>query len=140
VHDEHHQVIRGIFEAQHDVEATFALFHPDIEWEDVSGLWTADWGRPRGIEDVREKFRRWFEIFRDVEFTPEDFTDVGEETLVTVHIKGRARVSEVPVEQRISLLFTVRDGLVARVRAYRDRSAALEAAGAGRPAPPEPLT
>jgi ketosteroid isomerase-like protein len=134
------EVIRGIFAAQNDVEAVYALFHPDIEWEDVSGLWLADWGKPRGHEAVRQTFRRWFEVFDEVEFTAEDFTDVGEDTLVTVHVKARARVSEVPVEQRVSMLFTVRDGLIARVRAYRERSAALRAAGADRTARPKPFT
>lgn len=120
-------VVRRLFEAQGDVDAVYSLFDPNIEWEDASGLWSADWGTARGTEELREAWRRWFGIFDEVDFDPEEFTEVGDNVLVTVHVRARARVSQVPVAQRLSVVFTVRGGLICRVRGYRDESEALEA-------------
>jgi ketosteroid isomerase-like protein len=49
--------------------------------------------------------------------------------LAIYSLTGRGRSSGVVVEMPVFNVFTVRDGKVARMHAYRDRSAALEAAG-----------
>jgi hypothetical protein len=35
------------------------------------------WGKPRGKEELYATFRRWFEIFGDVEFSGADIEAVG---------------------------------------------------------------
>ena len=124
------EVVRRLFEAQaqRDGDTIRELYHPSIEWDDISGLW-GDWGARRGRDGVREGFASWFEAFEDVAFTAEHFLDAGEQVVVATRIQGRGRGSGVEVDQRITLLWVLTDGRVTRVAGYRDRSEALEAAG-----------
>jgi ketosteroid isomerase-like protein len=124
------EVVRRVFEAQarDDWDSIPELYDPSIEWEDVSGLW-GDWGTRRGLDDVRGAFASWFEAFEGVAFLAEEYLDAGEEVVVFVRIRGRGRGSGLQVDQRITMVWTVSGGKVARVRAYRDRGEALEAAG-----------
>ena len=112
-----------------DWDALFAAYAPDIEWEDTSGLW-GDWGVARGHEDLRQAWRQWLEIFGDVSWRLDaDPLDAGDHVVATYRVHARGRASRVEVDQRITLIWTVRDGKISRVRAYRDRSEALEAVG-----------
>ena len=123
-------VVRRLFEAhaRRDEETVRELYDPEIQWEDVSGLW-GDWGTRHGRDGVREAFASWFKAFEDVTFIAEDFTDAGEHVVVVTRISGRGRSSGLEVDQHITLLWAVRGGRVTSVRGYRDRSDALEAVG-----------
>jgi ketosteroid isomerase-like protein len=126
------EVVRAVFDAQRrqDWEAFPRLYDPRIEWEDVSGLW-GDWGTRRGFEDVRSAFLTWFEAFEHVDFRLDEgsILESGDDVVATHRISGRGRGSGLTVDQRITLISTVRGGRVTRVTAYRDRAEALEAAG-----------
>jgi ketosteroid isomerase-like protein len=112
-----------------DWNAVFDAYAPDIEWEDSSGLW-GDWGVAKGHEGLRQAWRRWFEIFGDVKWQLDgDPLDAGDEVVVTYRVHVRGRGSGAEVDQRLTLVWLVRDGKIARVRAYRERAEALEAAG-----------
>ncbi len=70
------------------------------------------------------------EAFEQVDFRLEgSILESGDDVLATQRISGRGRGSGLPVNQRITLIWTVRGGRVTRVRAYRERAEALEAAG-----------
>ena len=77
-------VVRAVLEAQRqrDWKAFRRLYDPDIEWEDVSGLW-GDWGTRRGFEDVRDAFVTWFEAFERVDFDIENIIESGDEVVVS---------------------------------------------------------
>jgi ketosteroid isomerase-like protein len=65
-----------------------------------------------------------------IRFEPERFFDVDDErVLVFVRVTATGRESGAPAEARAAHEFTIRDGLLVRFKAYRDRSEALEAAG-----------
>jgi ketosteroid isomerase-like protein len=123
-------VVRAVLEAQRqrDWKAFRRLYDPDIEWEDVSGLW-GDWGTRRGFEDVRDAFVTWFEAFERVDFDIENIIESGDEVVVFMRIRGRGRGSGLVVEQRIPSVWTVHGGRIVRVRGYRNEADALEAAG-----------
>jgi hypothetical protein len=55
--------------------------------------------------------------------------DTGDDVLATYRVHARGRGSGVEVAQRLTLIWTIRDAKVTRVRAYSNRSAALEAWG-----------
>ena len=124
------EVVRRLFEAhaRNDLDAIRELYHPSIEWKDVSGLW-GDWGTRRGRDGVREGFASWFKAFEDVTFTAEDYLDAGEHVVVATRIRGRGRGSGLEVDQPITLLWAVNGGQVTHVCGYRDRNDALEAVG-----------
>ena len=67
---------------------------------------------------------------RSLKLEPERFFDVDDErVLVLMHVTAEGEGSAVPVERRSAHEFTIRDGVVVRVKVYSDRGAALEAAG-----------
>src|SRR5262245_27534590 len=131
--EENVEVVRAVIEAQRkqDWEAFPELYDPEIEWDDVAGLW-GDWGTRRGFDDDRHAFLTWFEAFEHVEFGLDgDIVQSGDDVVAGLRISGRGRGSGLPVNQRITLIWTVRGGRVTRVRAYRERAEALAAAGLG---------
>jgi ketosteroid isomerase-like protein len=88
------------------------------------------WGLARGHNALREAWRRWFEVFGEVSWhLDEDLVDAGEDVVATYLVRGRGRESGVSVEQRITLVWSVRVGKVVRVRAYFERAHALESVG-----------
>jgi len=84
----------------------------------------------RGVEEMR-RFREtgpW--SGSPVHIEAERFFDVDDErVLAFVRVKATGRDSGVEVELKPAHLFTIRDGLLVRFKAYRDRGQALEAAG-----------
>jgi|SRR5215207_3140510 ketosteroid isomerase-like protein len=127
---ENAEVVRAVLEAQRqrDWPAFRKLYDPEIEWEDVSGLW-GDWGTQRGFENVRDAFVTWFEAFEQVTFDIDSVLEAGEDVVTSIRMSGRGRASGLLVDQRVAVVWTVRGGRVARVRAYRDMPGALKAAG-----------
>jgi ketosteroid isomerase-like protein len=76
------EVVRGIWEAgeRRDVEAVYASYAPDIEWEDNAGMW-GDWGVARGPDGIRQAWRRWYEAFEDVRMGFDEVADVGDDVV-----------------------------------------------------------
>jgi ketosteroid isomerase-like protein len=123
-------VVLAVVEAQRrrDWQAFRRLYDPNIEWEDVSGLW-GDWGTRRGFEEVRDAWATWFEAFEQVDFEIEDLVEAGDKVVAFIWTSGRGRGSGLAIDQRIPSVWTVRGGRVVRVRGYRDDADALEAVG-----------
>src|SRR5438046_1096134 len=100
--------VRAVVDAQRrrDRDAFPQLGDPEIGWGHVSGLW-GDWGTRRGFDDVRNAFLTWFEAFEQVDFDLEgSILESREDVLATQRISGRGRGSGLPVNQRITLIWT----------------------------------
>jgi ketosteroid isomerase-like protein len=83
----------------------------------------------RGVEEMRG-FRDAGPWGGSIHFEPERYFDVDDErVLVLVRATSTGQTSGVAVESRIAHEFTFRDGLIVRVKVYRDRTEALEAVG-----------
>jgi ketosteroid isomerase-like protein len=83
----------------------------------------------RGIEAMR-RFRDAGPWGNSIHFEPERYFDVDEErVLVFVHVTSTGQTSGAAVDSRVAQEFTLRDGLIVRVKIYRDRAEALEAVG-----------
>ena len=124
------EIVRGIWEAdkRRDVGAVRAAYALNVEWEDNTGLW-GDWGTARGPDGIQTAWRRWYEAFEDVQFEWDEVTDVADDVVVTYRVHARGRGSGASVDQAITLLWTLQAGKVVRIRAYADRSDALETVG-----------
>jgi ketosteroid isomerase-like protein len=82
-----------------------------------------------GIEQMRG-FRDAGPWGRSIRFEPERYFDVDDErVLVFVRVTSTGRASGAAVETRIAQEFTIREGLIVRVKVHRDRSDALAAVG-----------
>ena len=67
---------------------------------------------------------------RSLKLVPERFFDIDDDrVLVFVHASAEGEGSGAPVEGRSATEFTVHDGAIVRVKLYKDRTEALEAAG-----------
>ena len=107
--------------------ARAGLLAPDAEL-DFSALYP-DGPIIRGIEAWRG-FVDSLPWGPSLELEPERFFDVDDErVLVFMHATAEGEGSGVPVETRSAHEFTIRGGVVVRVKVYADRSEALEAAG-----------
>jgi ketosteroid isomerase-like protein len=117
------------FEAwnRRDLKTWLASFHPEAE---------IDWSRSRGplkgvyrSHDKREVFwDAFWSTFEDVQLEMHGFTEVGSEVVVpnTAHMRGRQGIE---VIARSTLVFTVENGQITRLRLFQERAEALEAAG-----------
>ena len=85
----------------------------------------------RGPEALAQTVAELRDAFGDVRFQPLEFVDLGERVLVRVRIEGAAAGGELAIEEDIAHLYTLRDGLIARLDIYRSWSDGREAAGLG---------
>jgi ketosteroid isomerase-like protein len=125
------EVVRGIWDAdrRRDWEAVYSAYAPDVQWDDHAGLW-GDWGVARGPDGIREAWQRWHEAFEEVRYDFGEVAAVGDDVVVTYCLHARGRGSGVEVRQSVTLVWTLRERKVIRIRAYLSRADALEAAGA----------
>ncbi len=123
------EIVRQIWEAdrRRDLETVRDAYAPEVEWEDTTGLW-GDWGTARGPDGIQAAWRRWYEAFEDVQFEWEEVADAGDDVVATYRIRARGRGSGIVVEQPVTLLWTLRARKVVRIRAFADRTDALQAA------------
>ena len=110
-----------------DPKAWLASFHHDAE---------IDWSRSRGpLKGVyrghgeHEVFwGEFWSTFEDVQLEMHGFTEAGSEIVIpnTAHMRGRQGIE---VIARSTLVFTVENGQITRLRLFQERAEALEAAG-----------
>jgi ketosteroid isomerase-like protein len=102
---------------------------PDVEWHaTVGGI---DQGRVyRGRDEVAQAFADYFETWERIELRADEYIDAGgDQVVVFWHEVAKGRESGAVVETDTGTVNTIRDGKIARVRSYMERSQALEAAG-----------
>jgi len=113
---------------RHDFDAMESFYAPDAVL-DVSRVYLDE--RPRrGREDMRGYWEQMWEISDGLRIEPIEVLYVGgDRYVVLVKFGQRGKRSGVDVGQGLACLYTVRDGLVARLDLFPDRDAALAAAG-----------
>ena len=108
------------------------VYDPDVEM-DFSESPFADFmtaGRRRGIGEVQNAFRDWYDAFQAVETDVGELIDAGDYVVVVFTYRSRGRASGAEVEwKHMAGLWTFREGKVVRVAWLRTREQALEAAG-----------
>jgi ketosteroid isomerase-like protein len=88
-----------------------------------------DPGTHRGIEAVREQFRRWVDAYPDLLVEPLEIRTNGDRAFVWVRFAGHGASSGIPIEMEMAHVVTVEDGKFRRIEEYSDRRMALEAIG-----------
>jgi ketosteroid isomerase-like protein len=78
-------------------------------------------------------FKRWFDSFHDavdeVRIEPEEFIEAGELVVTPSRIVIRGHESGIEVAQKVTWVWSLRDGLAIRVDAYVDKETALRTLG-----------
>jgi ketosteroid isomerase-like protein len=89
-----------------------------------------DRGLMRGKDAFRAYIQDWLDTFDDVRTEVVDLIDAGDDKVIAVlRLSGRAKLSGVETDLTYAVVYTIRDGKVARGREYWTKDQALEAAG-----------
>jgi ketosteroid isomerase-like protein len=83
----------------------------------------------RGRDGLDQLVSMLSETWQEWHFEPERFIDAGDQVVVFARVIGRGEASGAPVELETTHVWTVRGGRALSMHVYRDRAAALEAAG-----------
>jgi ketosteroid isomerase-like protein len=128
--EENVEIVRRVYQAAagRDAATIFALYDPEVEL-DATRMGVGDLGVYHGHEGLRNLFGEFHEVWGEINFDYEELIDTGKQVIsvVTRHVHGQA--SGIALDQPFALLWTLREGKVARVVWFRSRAEALEAAG-----------
>ena len=121
-----------------DESAALAMLADDCEWRESAELPGAD--VLRGRDAIAEFLRHFLESWERFEQTVEDVVVEGDRVGLTIHLTAVGAASGVELDTRYAHVWTMRDGLGARVDAYRDPDAVRWAprAESTEPATPSP--
>jgi uncharacterized protein len=104
------------------------FLEPTIEFEEDARFPEA--GTYSGHDEVLRYMGEFTAQFEEYVFTLEDVIDAGQDTILAcLHIRGRGKGSSARFDTHAGWICTVRDGRIARVKAYLHRADALEAVG-----------
>ena len=109
---EDENLLRALYAAfnARDVDAVIAALHPDVDWPNA---WEG--GRLHGQAAVRDYWARQFAAI-DPHVEPQAFTTIdGGRIAVEVHQVVRSPAGEVLSDRTVTHVYTLRDGLVARM-------------------------
>lgn len=102
---------------------------PNIEWDisgyPVPGFPVRGSGRDAFIGHVTKYWSRWNDYAQTVART----VDAGDEVVVVLRECARLRNSDAAVEREVAAVWTIRDGVRVRFRAFERTDDALEAVG-----------
>jgi ketosteroid isomerase-like protein len=122
-------MVRAGYEAfnRGDIEAALAQLHPNLEWWPAADEPITD--PYRGHDGYRTLVAGIREAVPDIQIEVEELFVAGDSVVACLRFWGRGRDSGVPVEIHETHVARLPDGQVIEVREYRDKDAALEAAG-----------
>jgi ketosteroid isomerase-like protein len=127
------EIVRKVYDAvaRHDAASVFALYDPEIEWDNSRLPEAGLEGRrvTRGHEGLRSLFREWYEAWESSEDHCEELVDAGEHVISVVTRRGRGRASGAEATARRGGVWTIREGKIIRVVWFPSPEEALEAVG-----------
>ena len=111
-----------------ETEAVLAFLHTEVEYNAVPAA--LEGGTAYGHLGWLRSWDAFLSENEDWSFTVNEVADLGgDEVFVASEMTAMWRGSGMTLTEPRFMVLTLRDGLIARVNAYRDREAALKAAG-----------
>jgi ketosteroid isomerase-like protein len=99
----------------------------DLDHRSIEGA-PDDRGPIHGKNAMRAYVQDWIDTFDEFKIEPVELIDAGGGVVVAVvRYGGRAKLSGIETDETFGVVFTIRDGKIARGREYRTRDQALEA-------------
>jgi ketosteroid isomerase-like protein len=122
-------LVREGFDAMRegDPEAMMPFIHPEFEVTTPPGL-AAEPDTYRGPEGIRRYFDSFYDAMDRVTFDADEFIPVGDLVVVRSVLRTRGRSSGIEAEQRLALVYELKDGLAFRIEVYPTVEQAMEAA------------
>jgi ketosteroid isomerase-like protein len=126
---EHVEVVRREYVAMaaRDWAALRNIWHPDIEYDVVSGA-----GTFRGIDQVTGFFDSYSELYSDFQVEAEEIMDAGDHVVAVERLSGHGLMgSEIAgsIHERFVRVIAFKDGKIWRAKEYSTLAEALEAVG-----------
>jgi ketosteroid isomerase-like protein len=122
-----------VFEAQaaNELASVVGEFvHEDLEVQFIARGGTLEGTAPyRGLEGFAQAWREWLQAWTSYRIDAENFIDDGDRVVVLVRAAARTARDDVVMHHTPGAVYTIRNGKVASIRFYFDRSEALEAVG-----------
>ena len=113
-----------------DLAEALRNLDPNVEWYTPPGERELDLDPVyRGPDGVATGIKAWADSWENYEANPVEFIDAGDQVVVVLHQRGRGKGSGAVVERTHFHVITVRGGKGVRIREFRQRTDALEAAG-----------
>jgi ketosteroid isomerase-like protein len=124
------ETLRRAYEAYNrgGLDGLAEFWHPDINWRAAEGA-LDDVGLMEGRDALRDYYRQWEETFEKLRMEVEELIDAADQVVALVRGIGQMKDSDAEIDIRYAIVFTTRDGKIARGREYFTRKEALEAAG-----------
>ena len=122
------EIVRRVYNAlnRRDWDAVFRETHPDFEITLQRGPGA---GTHRQREAVQGFGEDYLAAFADMVFEPEEFIENGDQVLVLLTRRARAKGGTAEMVVRNGHLWTLREGVALSVESFPDPEKALEAAG-----------
>ena len=122
----HEATIHPAYEAwsRRDVEALLERVHPDAEARPILG---ANVGTDvyRGHDGLRRWFKDLHQEWETFQTRVTRIEERGDRALCTIEVHARGRASGVVIDGELYHLVELRDGLILRLEAFRDRADAM---------------
>jgi ketosteroid isomerase-like protein len=122
------ETIHTAYEAwsRRDVDALVEVVHPDAEARPILG---ANIGVSvyRGREGLREWFTDLHQEWETFQTRVTRIDERGNRAVLTIDIHARGRASGVVIEGDLYHLVELREGMIMRLEAFRDKDAAMQA-------------
>jgi ketosteroid isomerase-like protein len=123
------QLARTGFEAwfSGDMETVEEIATEDVEFVPAIAA-GVEGGSVRGFEEGRRFLEAVAETWETFKMEGEEFHAVGEQVVITAHLRAKGRASGVELDHPISNVVWFREGKVARVESFLNPEQALDAA------------
>jgi ketosteroid isomerase-like protein len=82
-----------------------------------------------GADGVRQFLREWTEPFEEWQIEVQALRDAGEKVVAVCQQRARAKSTGLPVDMRLAMVFSLREGLETRMEMYADPAEAIRAVG-----------
>jgi ketosteroid isomerase-like protein len=129
--EENVEIVRAAWNAwtSDGLEGLVEYLTDDFDHRAIEGA-LDDRGPMHGKDAFRAYIQDWLDTFDDVRTEVVDLIDAGDDKVIAVlRLSGRAKLSGVETDLTYAVVYTIRDGKVARGREYWTKDQALEAAG-----------
>ena len=123
------ETVRAAIDAfnRRDTEAMLALGHEDFVF-DWSRSMAPNRGIYRGTNGFLEFAEEQWDMFSDMEISPEELIPRGDHVVVPITVRARGR-GDIPVSANSAMVYTFEGGRLVRITLYQGREQALAAAG-----------
>src|SRR5438874_8541754 len=92
-------------------EGMFEFMDPDINYRAIEGA-PDDIGVFTGYDAQRRYLGEWVEMFDNLGVETEALIDAGDLVVVHLHVTARMKGTNTPVDMRLGIVWTLRDGKV----------------------------